>query len=572
MHSARTMRCALTFAAARGTRAAIPAPAARRIMLPASWIASSRRTFSCATVRRSAVGAAASSTASRASATSPPSAPHVSPSPVPPYRTVLFASSPFSLPTLRALAAASDVVRTGDLIVVTPTDKVRGRGRELRESEFKREAKRLLCGGSNSTSSSTTSGVGGSVDGVPIAASGTVIDLPSDINFKMDGWDLPASLLNADPAQPSFDVGVVVSFGYMIPARLLRHFRAGLINIHPSLLPRHRGSAPIQYSIARGETLTGVSIIDVHPTRMDGGDVISQQATLMHSRDAPTFESMHDLLAEQGAKQLMQVLRNLEQARACRKEQTLLASSASASAAPTSPAAPSIRSDASSAALSFISPTIPPQVPSLAPRIPKHAGELLWGLHGPLLLCRISRALRGFTPVYTHFRGARIEVKGVLEPAEAQRRIREAAASKETPADFSFFPSIDDAKELGVGGLFFHGGLRAIGVLCAPATATATTVPSSPDVARGPATITPSASSPSDSLEVLYVTELHLANKPLSVSAETFAFGYLDKRVLTDPEAHWKQWRFVCTADMPPQKGQERKTLAQLDYWTAKLK
>ena len=73
---------------------------------------------------------------------------------------------------------------------------------------------------------------------------------------------------------------MVVSFGYMLPDRLISQFRHGVINIHPSLLPAYRGSSPIQFAIARGDRETGVSIIDVHPTRIDGGDIISQESTV----------------------------------------------------------------------------------------------------------------------------------------------------------------------------------------------------------------------------------------------------------------------------------------------------
>ena len=60
-----------------------------------------------------------------------------------------------------------------------------------------------------------------------------------------------------------FDIGVVVSFGYFLPSSILRSFRFGAINLHPSLLPWYRGSAPIQYALMNDDIHTGISIIDV---------------------------------------------------------------------------------------------------------------------------------------------------------------------------------------------------------------------------------------------------------------------------------------------------------------------
>lgn len=75
---------------------------------------------------------------------------------------VLFASSDFSVPTLRALAASSGLLE-GPLTVVTPADKARGRGKQVSASPFKAEALRLGC---------------------------QVVDLPDKTNFKMTGWDV----------------------------------------------------------------------------------------------------------------------------------------------------------------------------------------------------------------------------------------------------------------------------------------------------------------------------------------------------------------------------------------------
>lgn len=85
---------------------------------------------------------------------------------------------------------------------------------------------------------------------------------------------LPPEVLNG-----SFDVGIVVSFGYFLPSSILNHFPHGLYNIHPSLLPQYRGSAPIQYSLWNNDKETGVSILQV-TEKMDAGKVLQQQTVV----------------------------------------------------------------------------------------------------------------------------------------------------------------------------------------------------------------------------------------------------------------------------------------------------
>jgi methionyl-tRNA formyltransferase len=78
------------------------------------------------------------------------------------------------------------------------------------------------------------------------------------------------------PTSSSYDLGVVVSFGYFIPKRIIDAFQQGAINVHPSLLPRFRGASPIQHAIMHGDIETGVSIIELHPHQFDAGRILSQ--------------------------------------------------------------------------------------------------------------------------------------------------------------------------------------------------------------------------------------------------------------------------------------------------------
>ncbi len=71
------------------------------------------------------------------------------------------------------------------------------------------------------------------------------------------------------------DLGILAAFGQIIPKSVIEYFPQGILNIHPSLLPKYRGASPIQAAILTGETKTGVSIIKLDE-KVDHGPIISQ--------------------------------------------------------------------------------------------------------------------------------------------------------------------------------------------------------------------------------------------------------------------------------------------------------
>jgi methionyl-tRNA formyltransferase len=73
---------------------------------------------------------------------------------------------------------------------------------------------------------------------------------------------------------PEADLGVVAAYGKIIPKEIISHFKFGILNIHPSLLPKYRGASPTQAAIAAGETTTGVTVIKMDEN-MDHGPVVS---------------------------------------------------------------------------------------------------------------------------------------------------------------------------------------------------------------------------------------------------------------------------------------------------------
>lgn len=73
-----------------------------------------------------------------------------------------------------------------------------------------------------------------------------------------------------------YDFGVVVSFRYLIRPNILKFIRYNTINAHPSILPRYRGPAPIYQQILHNEENSGVSIIEIDPSKFDNGKIIEQ--------------------------------------------------------------------------------------------------------------------------------------------------------------------------------------------------------------------------------------------------------------------------------------------------------
>ncbi|MFM7035123.1 MAG: methionyl-tRNA formyltransferase [Planctomycetia bacterium] len=109
------------------------------------------------------------------------------------------------------------------------------------------------------------------------------------------------------------DLLVVCDYGQILSAELLATAPLGGINLHGSLLPRHRGAAPVQWAILAGDQQTGVSVIHMTPT-LDAGAVIAVRSTPIGPREtAPDLEAR---LAETGADAVLEAIERLQAARA----------------------------------------------------------------------------------------------------------------------------------------------------------------------------------------------------------------------------------------------------------------
>lgn len=100
------------------------------------------------------------------------------------------------------------------------------------------------------------------------------------------------------------DFAVVASYGKIIPQVLLEHYRHGMINVHPSLLPKYRGATPLQNFILSGDTETGVTIMEMD-SKMDHGPILDQQKFTVVN---PIYPELRDQLGEAGGKLLAQTI------------------------------------------------------------------------------------------------------------------------------------------------------------------------------------------------------------------------------------------------------------------------
>jgi methionyl-tRNA formyltransferase len=103
---------------------------------------------------------------------------------------------------------------------------------------------------------------------------------------------------------PNADVGVVAAYGKIIPSEIINLLKHGILNIHPSLLPKYRGPTPIQTTVLNGEKETGVTIIKIDE-EVDHGGIISKSQIPISNDDYKTLEYK---LAKLGAELLIKIL------------------------------------------------------------------------------------------------------------------------------------------------------------------------------------------------------------------------------------------------------------------------
>lgn len=118
----------------------------------------------------------------------------------------------------------------------------------------------------------------------------------------LTGKDIP---LEEKVSKHQADAAVLVAFGKIVPQKVIDMFPKGIINIHPSLLPKHRGPTPIESAILADERETGVSLMQLQ-SKMDAGPVYAQETVLLRGNE--TKQLLADQLLGLGANMLVQYL------------------------------------------------------------------------------------------------------------------------------------------------------------------------------------------------------------------------------------------------------------------------
>jgi len=186
-----------------------------------------------------------------------------------PLRLIFCGTPDFAVPTLQALLAAGHEIA----LVVSQPDRPAGRDRQLTAPPVKLAA--LAAG-------------------LPVAQPVTIRNNPE---------------FRAQVEAIASDAIVVVAYGRLIPPWMLALPRLGCINLHASLLPRYRGAAPIQWAVAKGETVTGNTTMLLEEG-LDTGPILLQQALAIAPHQ--TAADLFDVLAIGGAPLVVKTLAGLE--------------------------------------------------------------------------------------------------------------------------------------------------------------------------------------------------------------------------------------------------------------------
>lgn len=183
---------------------------------------------------------------------------------------LVFCGTPrFAVPTLEKLVEAGHSLP----LVVTQPDRPRGRGMEVSVSPVKAAAISL----------------------------GIAVVQPATIKNNTEFRDKLAAI--------GPEAIIVVGYGRIIPQWMIDLPRLGNLNLHASLLPKYRGAAPIQWAIACGESVTGVTTMRID-AGLDTGDILMQREISIDWRD--TAETLGPKLAAMGASLMVETLHGLE--------------------------------------------------------------------------------------------------------------------------------------------------------------------------------------------------------------------------------------------------------------------
>ena len=183
-------------------------------------------------------------------------------------RIVIFASSKFSIPLLEKLHKSEHEI----CAVYSQPPSISGRGMKLKENEVCLKSRELNL----------------------------KLLFPDNINIDIE-------INKLEQMKP--DIAVVSAYGQILSSKLLRVPKFGFVNLHPSLLPRWRGAAPIERALMAGDKETGVCTIKMIK-ELDAGPILAKERFLINLDE--TNSSLSQKLSIIGANQLLDVINNLE--------------------------------------------------------------------------------------------------------------------------------------------------------------------------------------------------------------------------------------------------------------------
>ena len=183
-------------------------------------------------------------------------------------RIVIFASSKFSIPLLEKLHKSEHEI----CAVYSQPPSISGRGMKLKENEVCLKSRELNL----------------------------KLLFPDNINKDVE-------INKLEQMKP--DIAVVSAYGQILSSKLLRVPKFGFVNLHPSLLPRWRGAAPIERALMAGDKETGVCTIKMIK-ELDAGPILAKERFLINFDE--TNSSLSQKLSIIGANQLLDVINNLE--------------------------------------------------------------------------------------------------------------------------------------------------------------------------------------------------------------------------------------------------------------------
>lgn len=243
-------------------------------------------------------------------------------------KILFLGSAEFAIPTLDALLAAGHTICE----VLCQPDRPAGRGQHLTTPPLGEHARKL---------------------GIPL--------------FQPEKLRAPEAIQHC--LAHGADIFVVVAYGQIIPNELLMAAKHKCVNLHPSLLPKYRGAAPLNWPIIQGDDVTGVSTMYLVEA-LDAGDVLMQYPVPIEDTD--TTATVHDKLAKIGARVMVETVEGLDKG-------TIT---------------PQPQDDSKS---------------TYAEKLTKEHGQIKWDLPAEMIV-RLVRGLQPWPMAYTHWDGKLIKI------------------------------------------------------------------------------------------------------------------------------------------------------------------